>query len=194
LLNEVGFEGLTLRKLADRLGVKAAALYWHFKNKQDLIDRVACRIVEEEMMSHELVVGRPWREELSEVAYATRSALRRYRDGALVIASADLTKSATDFARNQIAENLFAAGLPAELILDAMYTVERYALGCVLDEQADPVVVDHEARLKDAATTGEYPAMARLHAELSTADVLTSDARFAAGLRIILDGIGARLG
>jgi AcrR family transcriptional regulator len=34
ILNDMGLEGLTLRRLAARLGVQAPAIYWHFKNKQ----------------------------------------------------------------------------------------------------------------------------------------------------------------
>ena len=33
LLDKVGLDGLTLRKLAAELRVQAPALYWHFKNK-----------------------------------------------------------------------------------------------------------------------------------------------------------------
>ena len=40
LLNEVGADGLTTRKLAERLGVQQPALYWHFKNKRALLDRL----------------------------------------------------------------------------------------------------------------------------------------------------------
>ena len=41
LLNEVGLDGLTLRAIAKELGVQAPALYWHFKNKQALLDEMA---------------------------------------------------------------------------------------------------------------------------------------------------------
>ena len=37
LLDEVGFDGLTMRNLAKKLGVQAASLYWHVRNKQDLL-------------------------------------------------------------------------------------------------------------------------------------------------------------
>jgi|GEM_PF-676416 len=37
LLQEVGIEDISLRQLADRVGVTAAALYHHFKNKQELL-------------------------------------------------------------------------------------------------------------------------------------------------------------
>lgn len=33
LLNEVGLDGLTLRRIATELDVQAPALYWHVKNK-----------------------------------------------------------------------------------------------------------------------------------------------------------------
>jgi AcrR family transcriptional regulator len=41
LLNETGLEKLTLRAIATELHVKAPALYWHFKSKQELIDEMA---------------------------------------------------------------------------------------------------------------------------------------------------------
>lgn len=41
LLNEVGLDGLTLRAIAKELDVKAPALYWHFKDKQALLDEMA---------------------------------------------------------------------------------------------------------------------------------------------------------
>jgi AcrR family transcriptional regulator len=44
LLNEVGLNGLTLRLIADELGVKAPALYWHMKNKQELLDEMATQL------------------------------------------------------------------------------------------------------------------------------------------------------
>ncbi|MGH1560952.1 TetR family transcriptional regulator [Caulobacter segnis] len=37
-MNEVGVDALSTRAIADRLGVRQPALYWHFKNKQALLD------------------------------------------------------------------------------------------------------------------------------------------------------------
>ncbi|MGW5823017.1 TetR family transcriptional regulator, partial [Streptomyces noursei] len=44
LLNEGGLDGLTLRRIAKELDVQAPALYWHFKNKQELLDEMATEI------------------------------------------------------------------------------------------------------------------------------------------------------
>lgn len=41
MLDEVGVDGLSMRALADRLGVKAASLYWHLRDKDQLLELVA---------------------------------------------------------------------------------------------------------------------------------------------------------
>src|ERR1700742_1611977 len=47
LLDEVGRDGLTTRRLAEDLGVRGPALYWHFENKQALTDAMAYQILAE---------------------------------------------------------------------------------------------------------------------------------------------------
>ncbi len=41
MLDAVGVDGLSMRALADRLGVKAASLYWHLRDKDQLLELVA---------------------------------------------------------------------------------------------------------------------------------------------------------
>src|SRR4051812_21463746 len=41
LLDEVGIEGLSTRRLAAELGVKGPSLYWHFKNKSELLTHMS---------------------------------------------------------------------------------------------------------------------------------------------------------
>src|SRR5690606_31524832 len=41
LLQEVGLDGLTLRRLATELGISAPSLYWHVKDKRELLDLMA---------------------------------------------------------------------------------------------------------------------------------------------------------
>ena len=53
VLNDSGLEGLTLRRLAGRLNVKAPAIYWHFKDKQDLLDEMATEVLRESMRENE---------------------------------------------------------------------------------------------------------------------------------------------
>ncbi|MGH7776659.1 MAG: TetR family transcriptional regulator, partial [Candidatus Dormibacterales bacterium] len=47
LLRTDGLDGLTMRALADRLGVKAASLYWHVRDRDELLDLVAAALLAE---------------------------------------------------------------------------------------------------------------------------------------------------
>lgn len=43
LMDEIGIEALTTRRLAACLGVKGPALYWYFKSKDDLLTAMSGR-------------------------------------------------------------------------------------------------------------------------------------------------------
>jgi hypothetical protein len=80
----VGMEGLTTRRLAERLGVQQPALYWHFKNKRALLDALA-----EAMLTINHTHSTPrddddWRSFLKGNACSFRRALLAYRDGARI--------------------------------------------------------------------------------------------------------------
>jgi TetR/AcrR family tetracycline transcriptional repressor len=47
LLDENGLAGLTLRELAGRLGIRAPTLYWHVRDKRELLDLLAAAILDE---------------------------------------------------------------------------------------------------------------------------------------------------
>src|SRR5262245_15642419 len=87
LLDEVGLEGLSLRRLAKEFNVQAPALYWHFRDKQDLLDRMAAAATADLTRYQEPQPGQPWDEWLAERARATRHAMLAHRDGALLIAA-----------------------------------------------------------------------------------------------------------
>jgi len=45
LFTEHGFEGTTLQQIADRLGFTKAALYYHFRSKDDLLDALVTPVI-----------------------------------------------------------------------------------------------------------------------------------------------------
>src|SRR5262245_36093000 len=59
VLDEVGLEGLTLRRIAAELDVQAPALYWHFKNKQELLDEMATTMLVDALVDFGLPGGTP---------------------------------------------------------------------------------------------------------------------------------------
>lgn len=84
LLNEVGVDGLTTRKLAERLGVQQPALYWHFRNKRALLDALAEAMLAENHTHSVPRADDDWRSFLIGNARSFRQALLAYRDGARI--------------------------------------------------------------------------------------------------------------
>jgi len=193
LLDEAGFNKLTVRNLAAKLHVQPAALYWHVKNKQELIDAMAAAIMP--MRDIERVNG--WRELLAVEARAVRDALMRHRDGAQVIAHANITTQGQALAaREATFKYLVDQGFSLELAASSVYLVMRFTLGCVFEEQADP-----RTRSPGALDPGMIAAMSRSYPTLVAAynvggyrDMQHAlDEQFERSLDLVLDGIQVRL-
>ena len=87
LLDEGGLEGLTLRRLAERLGIRAPTLYWHVRDKRELLDLMVSVIMDEALADwREPHPGQPWWDWLAGRARALRAGLLAHRDGALMLA------------------------------------------------------------------------------------------------------------
>ena len=67
-----GFANVTMRQIADELGVTATALYHHFEDKDQLLDRVAERIYDS---IPEPDASAPWTERLRQLVLAQQRAL-----------------------------------------------------------------------------------------------------------------------
>ncbi|WP_410659024.1 TetR/AcrR family transcriptional regulator C-terminal domain-containing protein [Amycolatopsis sp. lyj-112] len=133
LLNDVGLNGLTLRLIAQELGVKAPALYWHMKNKQELLDEMATQMYADAMPGR-TPEGMGERESLEQAANALRRMMLAYRDGAKVFSGTYLTDDTL------LGDNVFQgrvdAGLEPYLAGRALFTVYSYVVGFVIEEQA----------------------------------------------------------
>ncbi|MEU6949334.1 TetR/AcrR family transcriptional regulator C-terminal domain-containing protein [Streptomyces sp. NPDC046316] len=193
LLNERGLEGLTLRAIAQELNVQAPALYWHFKNKQALLDEMATVMYRQMVADPE---ARPagdlsWQERILAVNRGLRAGLLRYRDGAKVYSGARFT--GTDFAADMELQlgSLVEAGFSLPQAVRASTTAYMFTLGFVTEEQGtEPVPgqpregFDVERRAERLA---DYPLSAAAGAELFT----DYDTGFEDGLRLIVAGIEA---
>ena len=75
LADEEGLDGLSMRKLAKRLGVEAMSLYNHISGKERLLDGMVDLVFGEiEPPS----IEKPWKEEMRRRAISTRAALKRH--------------------------------------------------------------------------------------------------------------------
>ncbi|MGE8186073.1 TetR/AcrR family transcriptional regulator C-terminal domain-containing protein [Pseudomonas sp. NPDC086278] len=136
LLDEVGLDALSTRALAQRLGVKQPALYWHFKSRRKLLDAMNDRIL---MLAHKNRAPREddtWDAFLWRVANSFRDALLSRRDGARIHAGTEATLDDLEPSERQL-RFLVDAGFSATQALDVLVAISRYTVGCVLEEQAE---------------------------------------------------------
>ncbi|GAA3166088.1 MULTISPECIES: TetR/AcrR family transcriptional regulator C-terminal domain-containing protein [Streptomyces] len=197
VLNDAGLDKLTVRRIATELNVQAPALYWHVRNKQELLDEMATEMMRR--MAAPLMAepdpATPWQEQLAEVCRGLRRGLLGYRDGAKVFSGTRMVGHGYAAPYDAFIRRLVEAGFPLGEAARAWWTAYNFTVGLVIEEQSvhpdparpeyrDPAYDDAErtARLGD-----RYPYAARAGAELF-GDI---ERNFETGLRIIIAGIEA---
>ncbi len=131
LLNEVGLDALTMRLLASRLGVKAASLYRHVRDKQELIIHLADAIAG---LSTIVDAGLPWRTRVKENALEERRGLRQVRDGARLLAEAPPAGPKRLERIDAMMAAILASGCTAEDGVNAAYHLNNLVVGFAADE------------------------------------------------------------
>jgi TetR/AcrR family tetracycline transcriptional repressor len=76
LVQEEGLEALSMRGLADRLHVKASSLYWHVRDRRELLELLAESILNGVAASH----AREWRAAVLQTVAALSDAVAKQRD------------------------------------------------------------------------------------------------------------------
>ncbi|MFB5189071.1 TetR/AcrR family transcriptional regulator C-terminal domain-containing protein [Alicyclobacillus fastidiosus] len=138
LLNEVGMDGVSLRSLANRLGVKPPTLYWHVKNKAVLINEMADSIIQPALRDlRKRGVHEPWQEWLLDVFRHLRQAMLSYTDGARVVAGAHFSLIMADLMENAV-RTLLTAGVGLRESRLIVLTATHFTLGHVVEEQTPP--------------------------------------------------------
>jgi TetR/AcrR family transcriptional regulator, tetracycline repressor protein len=137
LLNEVGLEQLTLRRLAKELKIQAPTLYWHFKSKEALIDAVATLVLAEGAPG--LVPSKSandWKTWVNAFGIGLRQTLLKYRDGARVVAGSHLTDTVFMETTELIGSRLVEAGFSVRKAVVLLSTVYTFTVSFVIEEQA----------------------------------------------------------
>jgi TetR/AcrR family transcriptional regulator, tetracycline repressor protein len=192
LMAEAGLEALTLRRLATELGVSAPTLYWHVRNKRQLLDLMAEALVARAGRSSSPAPGQPWEEWLAERARGQWRALTSQRDAALVVAGNRPTEASLPEIE-QILASLVAVGFPPDEALRTILSIGNYVIGCAVEHQAeaardpDP---ERDARLLERAE--ELPNLRAAMAGLERPGPAAGEAGFEHGLALLLDGVRAR--
>ena len=196
LLDELGFEGLTLGAIAKALGVRAPTLYWRFSSKQDLVDEMATQVIVDWLGALSFRgYGSDWRGWATAFAASFRAALVARRDGARLVAGTHL-KDNVLLQPMEAALRLFASvgiGVPDAVL--CIKTLYDFVIGFTLEEQAVVTLGQRDPRYSLAdrpARAGEGDFALAIEAGPYLLDGY--DERFEDGVRLILDGLAARLG
>jgi TetR/AcrR family tetracycline transcriptional repressor len=186
LLEADGLDKLTVRRLATGLGVKAPALYWHFRSKRALLDHMTDVIVAPAAAALP-PPDVPWLRWLEEAAFALRAALLAHRDGARVAIGADLrvARALGDVAERAVGV-LHAAGFPIADATRAAGVLVHFVLGRTVEEQTRPDADEEAAMLP----TIPFPLMVRGMRERRAAGATAAD-DFRYALGILLAGLDA---
>ncbi|MDF9811155.1 TetR/AcrR family transcriptional regulator [Streptomyces sp. SPB162] len=199
VLERDGLDALSMRKVAAELGVQAPSLYWHVRNKEQLLDLLADALVADAEPPPR--VG-DWREQLRAYCHLHRRHLHGKRDAARVVAGRfNLGPSLLVILEDQL-DRLQEAGFPAAEAALTSYLLGNYVTGFVLQEQSPlsaAEAVGHATRTEvvNAARdhlqqlpADRFPHLVALAVPLSEPNM---EDRFAFGLERILDGLATLL-
>ncbi len=132
VLDERGIDGLTMRKLAGDLGVQPGALYHHFAGKDALLQAVADEILRRGRRPAEIMA---WDAELQLLCVGLRDAMRRHRDGALLIAQ--VHRADAEALEQPLRAALGRAGADDDLARVGARALVRFVLAHEDDEAGD---------------------------------------------------------
>ena len=159
LADREGSEALTVRRLADDLGVHPTSLYNHLPDKAAILDGVVARLFDEIAFPDEVASWPDW---VRAVADGLRDLARRH-PGAFMVLTRRPAENPAAFRLTEIGlEAFLAGGFSVEHAVRSVRAVSLAALGLALNEcppmgdWVEPVAVDAAAlapfpRLREAA-------------------------------------------
>jgi AcrR family transcriptional regulator len=186
-----GVGALSMRKLAQELGVEAMSLYHHVANKDDILDG----IVDVVFAEIELPTGEAgWRAAMRRRAISAREALRRHPWATGLMESRSTPGPANIRHHDAVLGVLRNAGFSIELAAHAYSLLDSYIYGFALQEASLPFHTPEETAEVAQTIMAEFPADEYPYlAEIATDYVLQPGYdygnEFLYGLDLILDGL-----
>ncbi len=196
LLNEIGLEQLTLRRLGVELNVQAATIYWHFKSKEELLDEMATTVLAEGAPN--LLPRRrssDWKVWASAYGEGLRKTLMAYRDGARMVSGTRLTTTEPLKTTEIIGARLVASGFSLRMTVVLLSTVYNYTLSFVMEEQAVFPMPGQRSPLYsiEARNARLDPETFPHHRQASSILFDRYDRRYKEGLELIVKGAGLEM-
>lgn len=129
LVDEVGLDAFSMRRLGSELGVEAMALYHHVGNKQELLDGLVEQVFLDAVPT--AVEDAPWQESMRQFARDAYDALVTHPHLVPLVLSRPATTTGVLHRLDQTVAALKAGGLSAPTALDLIYTIIGFVVGYV---------------------------------------------------------------
>jgi AcrR family transcriptional regulator len=190
-----GVGSLTIRSLADKLGVKPMSVYHYVANKDEILDAIVDLVFAEIDLPRP---GRDWQAEMRRRAVSARQVLRRHPWAIALLQSRTSPGPATLRHHDAFIGTLREAGFSIAMTAHAFALIDSYVYGFALSEAALPIhgpepvdeLAESMMRRYDAAA---YPHLAEFTTEHVMRPGYDFGSEFPYGLDLILDGLARSL-
>ena len=179
LIDELGLAALSMRRLADALGVQAASLYTHYATKDDVLDAIANTLIAEVDTSG---FEQGWRQGLLTWARSYHAALTAHPNAAPIIASGTQRRDEFLDMANAVHGGLVGAGWPARRATEISGAVKYLVIGAASTPFASGFADDVQVYLD------RYPHLTQAHRLRADAARIDRDS-FELGLQALVRGL-----
>ncbi|MEV6166726.1 TetR/AcrR family transcriptional regulator C-terminal domain-containing protein [Streptomyces sp. NPDC051954] len=190
--DEKGSAALTMRAIAEPLGVEAMSLYHHVAGREDILDGMVDAVFGEiDLPPRDL----DWKAAMRHRADSARAALRRHPWAIGLMDSRSQPGPATLRHHDAVIGALRAAGFSVAMTAHAFSLIDSYLYGFVLQELSLPFSGEAEldevagAMLRDMPAPDAYPHLTELATEHVLKPGYAYADEFAFGLTLILDAL-----
>lgn len=190
LADKGGIESLSMRKLAQELGVEAMSLYNHVRNKDDILDGVVDVVVGEIEVPTKTS---DWKTSMRQTVLSARGVLLRHPWAPRVIESRKNPSPATFAYFESVIGILRTGGFSVDTTHHALHALGSRVLGFTqeLFNDSDELAAGPEAAAMYAQMADKFPYMTEMAMAVSHEGGLggcDDDVEFAFALDLILDG------
>jgi AcrR family transcriptional regulator len=191
LADSGGVPSLTIRSLADRLGVKPMSLYHYVANKDEILDAIVDIVFSEIELPH---VGGDWPTEMRRRAVSARQVLRRHPWAIALLQSRTSPGPSTLRHHDAFIGTLRAAGFSIAMTAHALALIDSYVYGFALSESALPIhgpepVAELAGSMMRQYAADAYPHLAEFSIEHIMRPGYDFGDEFRFGLEVVLDGL-----
>jgi AcrR family transcriptional regulator len=190
LADQGGLDACSMRKLGQELGVEAMALYYHFANKDEVLDGIVDLVFAEVDVP---AAGADWRSAMRQRAISLRDVLARHRWAIGMMESRRHPGPANLRHHDAVIGNLRAAGFSVEMAAHAYSLLDAYIYGFALTKMNLPFGPSDVAAVAETMLepfpVNEYRNLVEFITEHAMKPGYDFGDEFEYGLDVILDGL-----